>query len=88
MPKHEPETHTLEEIIQAMDYTKSCAPWFEAMGINFAKYEAALDAEEFDKAAAIEADYIKAHSKDMYRVVWPEHVRVPKFNSDATYQPV
>lgn len=87
MAKHEDQFLTLGEIIDLMDHDKSVDLWFETMRISLDGYDDAIDGEDFDEASAIESDYIEAHKNDAYRVIWPEHVTVPKFNGDATYIP-
>lgn len=83
---HETRTMTLGEIINRLD-SDDC--WYEVMGIDIAGLDAALrdaDADDFDAANQIEAAYIQQHENDVYEVSWPEHVTVPRLNSDADYR--
>jgi hypothetical protein len=89
MPKHEPEIHTLEEIIDAMGaYRGADYQWHDLIRVDMPGHADALAADDFFTAFRVEDRYINAHASDRYRVTWPDHVTVKKFNSDATYQPV
>ena len=83
MPKHEPVETTLGE---AVDQITSGDPWCEVMGINLPGWQEAMDSDDYEAAGQIEADYLKAHGDDAISVTWPEHVLIPRFNSDANYR--
>ena len=95
MPKHKDQIVTLGEIIDRIP-ANSVSQWYEIMGIQVPglvealKHAAETDEsnDAFDQASQIEADYVRAHQNDKFRVMWPEHVTSPKFNSDASYQPL
>jgi hypothetical protein len=84
MSKHEAEIHTLGHIMSLMD--QSVGYWTDTLGIEIDGVVEASDAGDDDKVMQLEHDYIRAHKNDKYRVTWPDHVTVKKFNTDATYQ--
>lgn len=77
MTKHQSFTVTLEEVTwRIADNCDRCGcheDWWQVMGEDFSDAESA-------------ARFLAAHGRDLYRVTWPEHVIVPRFNSDARYQ--
>jgi len=86
MPKHEAEIHTLGYLIgRIVGYMQSSNDWQCIIGIEIDGLPEAYAAADNDLAHNLESEYIKAHSSDKYRVTWPDHVSVKKFNSDATY---
>lgn len=80
--KHEPISLTLNEIT-ARIFNDTDEEWWRVMWLDPPIPESA-PAEQW---ADWEEAYLAAHEKDVYRVVWPEHVIVPRFNSDANYLP-
>jgi hypothetical protein len=88
MPKHKPQIHTLSQIIgRMMEYKQDVGPWYEVMDVEIPGLANAIKSDP-DSIGEIVWSYARSHSSDKYRVTWPDHVTVKKFNSDATYQPV
>lgn len=88
MTKHESEIVTLADIINGVD-ERSSDQWYEIMGIEIDGLVEANEngeADDFELANEIEAGYIRKHENDTYRVSWPEHVKSPRYDSDASYQ--
>ena len=92
MAKHETEELTLSEIINRIE-DRNPNKWYEIVGIDVPgldeAYQSALnndsDEDPFELCNKIEADYLREHGSDKYRVSWPEHVTFPRFNNDAFY---
>jgi hypothetical protein len=88
MPKHKSQIHTLSQIIGRMlEYKQAVGIWYEVMGVEIPGLAAAIKNDP-DNSGEIIWAYARTHANDKYRVMWPDHVTVKKFNSDATYQPV
>ena len=94
MAKHETEELTLSDIINRIE-DRNPNKWYEIVGIDIPgldeAYRAAVndcdddDEDPFVICNKIEADYLKEHGNDKYRISWPEHVTFPRFNNDAFY---
>jgi len=82
MPKHKSEKVTLGEIVLAMN---GADQWWEIMGIDIPDYNKESSSQDF---FAKEIRYIDEHRDDLYLVSWPDHVINPRYNSDASYQPI
>lgn len=88
MAKHKKSKVTLGDLLTLVD--KHCdGRWWDVVGVDIPGLDELMDSGEqadLDRASEIEADYLKAHMDDAYIVSWPEHVIVPQYNSDASYQ--
>jgi hypothetical protein len=85
MPKHEPEIHTLGHI---MRHLATDDAWYHVVGMDLPAFENAIKDGAESEADRLEDIYYNRHKNDKYRVTWPDHVTVKRFNSDATYHPV
>ena len=90
MAKHKAQTATLNEMLTLIG-SHTDTPWFDVVGIDIDGLDDARadgESDDFEDATRIEREYIEAHRNDVYQITWPEHVTVPRFNSDAYYQPL
>lgn len=82
--RHEPERTTIAAVIEGID-PRADQMWWQIIGIEIPGLAEAEAAEDFDRASAIEANWLREHDQDPVVVTWPEHVRVPAYDSDATF---
>ena len=86
MSKRDESTLTLKQIVNGIAATTD-GHWADVMGIEIDGRKEAIEAGNHDRADQLADSYLWSNAKRLYRVVWPEHVTIPKFNSDASYLP-
>jgi len=82
---HTPVIVTVNDIINRSEM-HTCTPWYDLLAVEMPKHARAIKAENYDKAADIEAAWLQEHAEDKVEVSWPEHVIYPQYNGDANYR--